>query len=169
MHKWLLWLPVWGSLFITQLPFHHPPSLIPLPHSIYLTPLPPQDCSPTRSFKGGFYSAEQFKRKWLLFPGLVCTSVRRWLFRRKWGPRYAGFQHYSIRKPSCVGDSWLCSSHCTSFWIQMFRYVQKVILFGFSYEWMILHDKLYSECCSRNDLHWRVCFNQVSWNLTSCV
>lgn len=36
----------------------------------------PQTAAQTRSFKGGFYSAEQFKRKWLLFPGLVCTSVR---------------------------------------------------------------------------------------------
>lgn len=79
MHKWLSWLPVWGSLFINLLPS---PTVVPPPTS--------QVCSPTRSFKGGFYSAEQFKRKWLLFPGLVCTSVRRWLFRRKWGPRHAG-------------------------------------------------------------------------------
>jgi len=36
-------------------------------------PIPP---SPP-PLKGGFYSAEQFKRKWLQFPGLVCTSVTR--------------------------------------------------------------------------------------------
>lgn len=68
---------------------------------------PPQTAAQTRSFKGGFYSAEQFKRKWLLFPGLVCTSVRSWLFRRKWGPWYAGFFFFNIVlfQPACVGDA----------------------------------------------------------------
>lgn len=65
--------------------------------SLTSPPPPPQDCSPTKSFKGGFYSAEQFKRKWLLFPGLVCTSVRRWPCTRKWGPWYAVFRHHSFQ------------------------------------------------------------------------
>lgn len=49
------------------------------PSTVPFAPPPthtPQTAAQTRSFKGGFYSAEQFKRKWLLFPGLVCTSVR---------------------------------------------------------------------------------------------
>lgn len=40
-------------------------------------------CSLGSGFRGGFYSTEQFKRKWLLFPALLCTSVRRWPCRRK--------------------------------------------------------------------------------------
>lgn len=44
-----------------------------------LAPLPPppsKTAAQPEASKAGFYSAEQFKRKWLLFPGLVCTSVR---------------------------------------------------------------------------------------------
>lgn len=94
---------------------YHPVPIPPSPLSWFPSPTTTPHPPDSRIFKGGFYSAEQFKRKWLLFPSLVCTSVRRWLFRRKWGPGCAGFQRFS--NPVCVWDGWLCS---VSFLIYLF-------------------------------------------------
>lgn len=80
---------------------------------IYHHASPPlQRLQPDQKLQRRVLLSRAVQEKMAAVPGLVCTSVRRWLFRRKWGPWYAASQRDSFQRAClCRG---LCVSGCVA-------------------------------------------------------